>query len=186
MSNAGYANLLAHLHNPSTPLPLPTIQSALAHHLATLSPLPTPLAASAVSAPLFAAHPVSHPRLQALSTAFRHAAHLKFRAATDAEKTQTPLGAVFSRGRAARLRQWARAVLTGLKGGQPILRLACAGGLLAGLEDLKHAEHLDVGRAQLEDEIVIAVAESIDVYAASSAGGWEAEFQPKGEGACAT
>ncbi|KAJ7264013.1 hypothetical protein B0H12DRAFT_1102480 [Mycena haematopus] len=183
MSSPGYANLLAHLQNPSTALPLPTIQSALAHHLAKLSPLPTPLAASIVSSPLFSVHPFSHPKLQTLFTAFRHAAHLKYRDSKDTDKNKSAVGAVFSRGTTARVKQWTGAVLKGIKGGQPILRLACCGGLLAGLEDLKNAEHLQIGRSQLEDEIVIAVAESIDVYshAASSTGGWEAEFQPKGD-----
>ncbi|KAF7365404.1 hypothetical protein MVEN_00412900 [Mycena venus] len=183
MSSPGYANLLAHLHNPSTSLPLPTIQSALAHHLAKLSPLPTPLAASTVSSPFFSVHPFSHPKLQALFTAFRHATHLKYRHSKDAEKNQSAVGTVFSRGTAARVKQWTGAVLKGIKGGQPILRLACCGGLLAGLEDLKNAERLEIGRSQLEDEIVISIAESMDIYshAASSTGEWEAEFQPKGD-----
>ncbi|KAJ7645555.1 hypothetical protein DFH06DRAFT_1333196 [Mycena polygramma] len=183
MSSPGYANLLAHLHNPSTSLPLQTIQSALAHHLAKLSPLPTPLAASIVSSPLFSVHPFSHPKLQTLFTAFRHAAHLKYRDCKDAEKSQSVVGAVFSRGTAGRVKQWAGAVLKGIRGGQPILRLACCGGLLAGLEDLKNAEQLQLGRSQLEDEVVISVAESMDVYShvASTAAGWEAEFQPVGD-----
>jgi hypothetical protein len=187
MSSPGYANLLAHLHNPSTSLPLPTIQSALAHHLAKLSPLPTPLAASIVSSPLFSVHPFSHPKLQALFTAFRHATHLKYRDAKNVEKHQSTVGAVFSRGTAARVKQWATAVLKGIKGGQPILRLACCGGLLAGLEDLKTAERLEIGRSQLEEEVIISVAESMDVYshASSNTGGWEAEFQPVGDGKCA-
>ncbi|KAJ6584755.1 hypothetical protein B0H19DRAFT_1368265 [Mycena capillaripes] len=183
MSSPGYANLLAHLHNPSTSLPLPTIQSALAHHLAKLSPLPTPLAASIVSSPLFSVHPFSHPKLQTLFTAFRHATHLKYRDSKNAEKLQSAIGAVFSRGTAGRVKQWAGAVLKGIKGGQPILRLACCGGLLAGLEDLKTAEQLEIGRSQLEDEVVISVAESMDVYShvATTTGGWETEFQPVGD-----
>ncbi|KAF7346109.1 hypothetical protein MSAN_01837600 [Mycena sanguinolenta] len=170
MSSPGYANLLAHLHNTSTALPLPTIQSALAHHLAKLSPLPTPLAASTVSSPFFSVHPFSNQKLQALFTAFRHATHLKYRDSKDTDKNKSVVGAVFSRGTAARIKQWAGAVLKGIKGGQPILRLACCGGLLAGLEDLKNAEQLEIGRSHLEDEVVISVAESIDVYsyAASS------------------
>ncbi|KAJ7163306.1 hypothetical protein C8R46DRAFT_1102948 [Mycena filopes] len=179
MSNPGYANLLAHLHNSSTSLPLPTIQAALAHHLANLSPLPTPLAATIVSSPLFSEHPFTHPKLQTLFTAFRHATHLKYREAKDADKHRSAVGAVFSRGVAARVKQWATAVLKGIKGGQPILRLACCGGLLAALEDLKSAERLEIGRSQLEDEVIISVAESMDVYVAST--GWEAEFQSAGD-----
>ncbi|KAJ6557285.1 hypothetical protein DFH09DRAFT_1317424 [Mycena vulgaris] len=80
----------------------------------------------------------------------------------------------------ARVKHWCSAVLKGIKGGQPILRLACCGGLLAGLEDLKIAENLEIGRSQLEDEVVISVAESMDTYAPSS-GGWETEFHPVGD-----
>ncbi|KAJ7164653.1 hypothetical protein C8R43DRAFT_1086103 [Mycena crocata] len=183
MSSPGYANLLAHLHNTSTSLPLPTIQAAFAHHLAKLSPLPTPLAASIVSSPLFSAHPFSHPKLQTLFTAFRHATHLKYRDSKNASENQSAVGSVFSRGTKTRVRQWIGAVLKGIKGGQPILRLACCGGLLAGLEDLETAEHLEIGRSQLEDEVVISVAESMDVYArvASITGEWEAEFQGVGD-----
>ncbi|KAJ7695979.1 hypothetical protein B0H17DRAFT_412670 [Mycena rosella] len=181
MSNPGYANLLAHLHNPSTSLPLPTIQSALAHHLAKLAPLPTPLAAIAVSSPLFSVHPFAHPKIQALFTAFRHATHLKYRDSKDATN-QSALGSVFSMSTSARVKHWAGAVLKGIKGGQPILRLACCGGLLAGLEDLRIAENLEIGRSQFEDEVVISVAESMDTYLRpSTSGGWEAEFQPVGD-----
>ncbi|KAJ7729657.1 hypothetical protein DFH07DRAFT_756735 [Mycena maculata] len=181
MSNPGYTNLLAHLHNPSTSLPLPTIQSAIAHHLAKLLPLPTPLAATTVSSPLFSAHPFSHPRLQTLFTAFRHATHLKHRDSKNAAENQSAVSSVFARSTRARVKQWASAVLKGIKGGQPILRLACCGGLLAGLEDLELAEGLEIGRSQLEDEVVISVAESMDMYARTAAGGWEAEFQPVGD-----
>ncbi|KAJ7505504.1 hypothetical protein B0H11DRAFT_1796324 [Mycena galericulata] len=183
MSNPGYTNLLAHLHNPSTSLPLPTIQSALAHHLANLSPLPTPLAATAVSCPLFSVHPFAHPKLQALFTAFRHATHLKHRDSKDVVDKQSLITSAFARSPKARVKQWASAVLKGIKGGQPILRLACCGGLLAGLEDLKLAENLEISRSQLEDEVVISVAESMDMYSrtASPASAWEAEFQPAGD-----
>ncbi|KAJ7134406.1 hypothetical protein C8R44DRAFT_424065 [Mycena epipterygia] len=183
MSNPGYANLLAHLHNPSTSLPLPTIQSALAHHLAKLSPLPTPLAATIVSSPFFLVHPFSHPKLQALFTAFRHASHLKYRDSKNALETQSAVSSVFAVGTKTRVKHWAGAVLKGIKGGQPILRLACCGGLLAGLEDLKAAENQEVSRSKLEDEVVISVAESMDTYfrPPSIAGGWEIEFQPVGD-----
>ncbi|KAJ7459669.1 hypothetical protein FB451DRAFT_1271116 [Mycena latifolia] len=181
MSNPGYANLLAHLHNPSTSLPLPTIQSALAHHLAKLAPLPTPLAAIAVTSPLFLVHPLTHPKLQALFTAFRHATHLKYRDSKNAN--QSALSSVFAVSTKARVKHWAGAVLKGIKGGQPILRLACYGGLVAGLEDLKAAENLEIGRSQLENELVISVAESMDTYMhpTLTAGGWETEFQPVGD-----
>ncbi|KAK7048188.1 hypothetical protein R3P38DRAFT_3256846 [Favolaschia claudopus] len=180
MSNAGYTNLLAHLQRQTPFAPLPTIQSALAHHLSNSSPLPTPLAASIISSPLFSLLPFSHSKLQTLFTAFRHATHLKYRDLKTADENRSAVGSVFSRGTAARVNQWTAAVLKGLKGGQPILRLACSGGLLAGLEDIKNADKLETGRSQLENEIIISVAESIDVYAHASSG-WEAEFRPKGD-----
>ncbi|KAJ6619556.1 hypothetical protein B0H10DRAFT_2163956 [Mycena sp. CBHHK59/15] len=186
---SGYASLLSHLHNTSTTLPLPTIQAALAHHLAQLSPLPTPLAATIVSSPLFLAHPFSHPKLQVLLTAFRHATHLKYRELKKAEDNQSAVSAAFARSTKTRLRLWVGAVLKGIAGGQPILRLACCGGLLAGSEDLKSAEHLEVGgRSQLEDEVVIVVAEAMDMYSyrysdaiSSAASGWDNEFQLVGD-----
>ncbi|KAJ7212294.1 hypothetical protein GGX14DRAFT_448608, partial [Mycena pura] len=184
MSGPGYTSLLAHLQNRSTALPLGTIQPALAHHLAKLSPLPTPLTAIIVSSALFSTHPFSHPKLQVLFNAFRHATHLKFGDVKRVAENQSVVNATFARSTKTRVKLWANAVLKGIKGGQPILRLACCGGLLAGLEDLRTAERLEIARSKLEDEVVISIAESMDIYStatSSAAGGWETEFQPAGD-----
>ncbi|KAJ7069965.1 hypothetical protein C8F01DRAFT_1114777 [Mycena amicta] len=178
MSAPGYAHLLTHLQNPSSPLH--TIQAALAHHLATLSPLPTPLAAIVVSSPLFTAQPLTHQKLQTLFTAFRHATHIRFREAQKIDEKRSFVDAAFARALRTRIALWANAVLKGIKGGQPLLRLACCGGLLAGLEDLESAEQLVVSRSQIEDEAVVSVAEVMDMYSGSPST-WETEFQPTGD-----
>nr|GAT50578.1 predicted protein [Mycena chlorophos] len=180
MSAPGYAHLLANLQKGALALPLSTIQGALAHHLATLSPLPTPLAAIVVSSPFFAAQPLTNHKLQALFTAFRHATHIRFQDAQKVDEKRSFVDAAFARALKTRIALWANAVLKGLKGGHPLLRLACCGGLLAGLEDLKVAETLDVSRSQIEDEVVISVAEVMDLYSGSGSS-WETEFRPTGD-----
>jgi hypothetical protein len=188
MSDRGYTNLLVHLHRPTTTLPLPAIQAVLAHHLAHLFP-PTPLAATAVSSPLFLSQPLTHSKLQALSNAFRHSTHIKFRAITSPPSSR--LRALFVRSLGPRVRQWVGAVMGGVQGGQPVMRLACCSGLLMGLEDLRVAEKLEVGgRGGVEEEVVVALAEVMDTYAYSYGYGrpshgveeWEEEFQPMKEG----
>jgi hypothetical protein len=175
---AEYANLLSHLHRPTTKLPLTTIHAAIAHHLARLKPYPTPLAAAVISSRLF--RPLSHPQLQGLTTAFRHATHLKYKA------LQEHPGGLFSRSLKIRLQQWMSAVLKGLQGGDPLMRLACCGGVLLGLHDLNIASGEANYSASVEDEIVVALAEVMDNYAyVHSPGSWENEFQPvivSGEG----
>lgn len=169
MSDAGYKNLLGHLHHYNNQIPLTAIQQSISHHLARVAPSPTPLVASVISSPLF--QPVSHDKLQSLSTAFRHAAHLKFGLLHDDQ------GGIFSRGLKSRLRFWVEATLRGMDGGLPILRLACAGGLLMGLDDLKGRVSLGPEFAtNVQDGVVLAAAEVMDIY---SAAGWEAEFHPK-------
>ncbi|KAF7297830.1 hypothetical protein MKEN_01406800 [Mycena kentingensis (nom. inval.)] len=176
MAAPGYAHLLTHLQKTASTLPLPTIQAALAHHLATLSPLPTPLAAIAVSAPLFTVQPIPHQKLQALFTAFRHAVHIRFRDAQKIDEKRSLVDAAFARNINVRLALWATAVLNGIKGGQPLLRLACCGGLLAGLEDLR----VGTNRSRIEDEVVICVAEVMDLYSGTGSS-WESEFKPTGD-----
>ncbi|KAF8158558.1 hypothetical protein B0H34DRAFT_709390 [Crassisporium funariophilum] len=196
-SDRGYTILLSHLHNPGTNLPLSTIQGALAHQLATVSPLPTPLAATAVSCPLYLTQPFTHTKLQSLSTAFRHATHLKYRAQVDAEKTRTKVGSLFGRSIQGNIGQWVTDTLKGVQGGNSVLRLACCSGLLLGVEDLKIGERsekkegIDVGRARsgVEDETVVALAEVMDAYGYGFASNpssvvveeWEKEFQPAGQ-----
>jgi hypothetical protein len=173
--DSGYTNLLTHLHSPSATLPVATIQASVAFYLAHQDPSPTPLSATVVSSPFFL--PYSYTKLQALSTSFRHAVHIKY----SALKHSTGL---LSPSVKSQLKEWATASLKGLQGGHPIMRLACAGGLLIGLDQVEITN--DGWRKVAEDEIVVALAEIMDIFNAQSPGGWEKEFQPeteKGEGA---
>jgi hypothetical protein len=193
-----YSNLLAHLHNVTPSLPLTTIQSALAHYLAHLSPLPTPLAASAVSSALYLAQPFTNEKLQSLLTAFRHATHLRYRKQKDDIASRSSLGNLFSRSLNVALGQWMDDVVEGIQGGHPVLRLSSLSGLLLGIHDLEleakkqadgdHARSINLGSARnnVEDELIVAVAEVMDTYscvlAPASSGEWEKEFQPTGRG----
>jgi hypothetical protein len=178
VSDRGYTNLLAYLHRPTQTLPLATIQSLIAHYLAYLSPSPTPLSAALISSPLFV--PYSHEKLEILSTASRHAVHFKY------HLLKANQGGLFQKGMVASLGDWTRGVIAGLKGGPAIMRLTIAGGLLMGLEDIsKHVRIGDVRwRRRAQDEVVLAVAEIMDLYS-PTADGWEKEFRAeteKGEG----
>jgi hypothetical protein len=184
MTDRSYTNLLSHLNRPSTNLPIESIAASLPHYLS--SPTPTPLTATTISSPFFTP-PLSHPKLSALSTAFRYAVHLKHKSLID-DQSAEGLGTLFSRGVKIRLRDWVGSVLRGFEGGMAVLRLACAGGLLWGLGDLVGMGKLKVGggeasRGKVEDEVVVALAEVMELYA--QGGGWEKEFQPvteQGEG----
>lgn len=167
----GYTILLTHLHRPTTTLPLETIAASFSHYLATITPSPTPLAATIISSPLFI--PVSHPKLQILFTGFRHAVHFKHNNLSNNQ------GGLFDLGLKTRLRKWVLGVLKGFEGGMGIVRLACAGGLLIGLEDMKGRITLASGRGAVENKLVVAFAEVIELYEHSQEGsGWEKEFQP--------
>ncbi|KAF4577230.1 hypothetical protein EYR36_005217 [Pleurotus pulmonarius] len=192
----GYTNFLTHLHAGGTKIPLQKIQATLSHYLAHASPLPTPLAGTVVSSPLFLA--LSYQRLQTLSTAFRYALHVKYQlvAAELEERRSQSLGwgllaNVFSRGVITRIQQWVGAILKGLQGGHPILRLACCCGILLGMEDLRVAvpkegdeNHTRItfegstAKGNVEDEAVVALAESMDRYSyLEGDAGWEKEFR---------
>lgn len=176
----GYTNLLAHLHRPSSsrPIDINIIASSLAHYLATLHPSPMPLAAACISSPLFGT-PLSHAKLAALGTALRHAIHLK------AKASRTAAAGLFTQGVDAEVRAWVGQVLRGCEGGSPMLRLACTGGLLLGLVDLEGRGTLQAdkgGRGRVEDEVVVALAEVMEVYEPGSEGAWRSEFLPAVEG----
>ncbi|KIJ59494.1 hypothetical protein HYDPIDRAFT_118489 [Hydnomerulius pinastri MD-312] len=174
-SDRGYTLLLGYLHRPTSKIPpLPTLQGLIVHYLTTLSPTPTPLAATVVSSPLF--RPFSLAKLEALSTSFRHAVHAKLRVLKE-----EPSG-VFSPSLNARLNNWSTSLLKGLEGGHAITRLACCSGLLLGLEDVLSrlpAKHRDV-KASVEDELILAFADVIDLFTSSDS--WGQEFQPVTEG----
>ena len=180
MADRGYTNLLFHLSRLSTSLPLQTLTGSLSHYLSSL-PSPTPLTAITISSPFFAPT-LSHTELSALFTAFRHAVHLKHKSLID-DQSGIGLGMLFSRGVKVRLRDWVRDVLKGLEGGVGVLRLACAAGILSGLGDLEGVGKLkagsgEAGRGRVEDEVVVALAEVMELYEAAHGGGWEKEFQP--------
>ncbi len=182
MSDRGYINLVRHLTRTTTTLPLETLQASIAHYLARppvpVPGSPTPLAATVLGSPLF--RPYTYEKLTALSLAFRHAVHLRF--AVHKEEAERNPGGLLSRGVdvTRRLGKWTRAVLEGFRGSVAVVRLACASGLLLGLEDWEL--ELDVKkkegktRAKVEEEVVIAFAEVMDGYAREG-GGWETDFQ---------
>lgn len=174
LPDRGYTNLLNHLHRASTSLSLEALQASIAHYLANVEPSPTPLAASVISSPLF--RPFSHAKLLALSTAFRHAVHFKYQSIKKDNDT------IFRRSPKARLSEWAKAVVKGCQGGQAMLRMVCFGGLLLGLEDVKAKIEGGAGRGKVENELVVALAEVMDLYASmQSLAGWEKEFHPEHE-----
>ncbi|KZT23412.1 hypothetical protein NEOLEDRAFT_1069606 [Neolentinus lepideus HHB14362 ss-1] len=171
LPDRGYTNLLSHLHRSSTSLSQEALQGAIAYYLASVQPSPTPLSASVISSPLF--RPFSHAKLHALSTAFRHAVHLKCQA------LKKDNDAIFQRSPGARLADWVKATVKGCQGGQAVLRLVCYGGLLLGLEDVKRSIDGGSGREKVENEIVVALAEVMDMYVSmQSLAGWDKEFRP--------
>jgi hypothetical protein len=175
-TDPGYASLLTYLHQPSSAVP--AVQSSISHYLAHLSPSVTPLAATLVSSPLF--FPYANTKLEVLATACRHAVHLKH------QLLKANRYNLFQKGVRASLGDWTNDVVAGLKGGPAIMRLTISGGLLFGLEDIDSEAVLgDVGwRRRLQDEVIMAVAETMDLYVQTE-DGWEKEFQPeteKGEG----
>ena len=182
MSDRGYINLIRHLTRTTSTLPLETVQASIAHYLARppapIPGSPTPLAATILGSPLF--RPYTYEKLTALSVAFRHAVHLRF-AVHKAEAEKNP-GGLLSKGVdvTRRLGKWTRAVLEGFGGSVAVVRLACASGLLLGLQDWE--AELEVKkkeakvRAKVEEEVVLAFAEVMDGYAAEGSG-WETDFQ---------
>ncbi|PFH53347.1 hypothetical protein AMATHDRAFT_1408 [Amanita thiersii Skay4041] len=180
-----YRILLDQLYSEQSNLPLLTIQAALSHHLATLSPLPTPLAATIVSSPFYLSSPLTHEKLQSLSTAFRHAVHLKLQALEKKVENQSTAASLFSLSPSAATAQWITEIVKGLQGGRSIMRLACSSGLLLGIEDLEKSKrnanqlfNVEWSRSMVEDELVLNVAETIDVYGVDPPSDWEKEFQP--------
>ncbi|VDC04494.1 unnamed protein product [Peniophora sp. CBMAI 1063] len=176
-ADRGYTILLAHLHKPTSSLPLETLQSLIAHFL-SLHPAPAPLSATVVSSPLF--RPFAHNTLSVLHTALRGAVHLKWKALQDESNSLLSLGP----SKRVQMDAWARSVVGGFTGAQSVVRLVGAGGVLLGLEDLKK----DIGsgngrrsaRGKAEDEVVIALAEVMELYGRKG-DSWESEFKPQVE-----
>jgi hypothetical protein len=173
--------LLTHLQNANPKIPLPTLLGALSHHL-SIDPSPASLAAATVSSSFFLARAQTHEKLQGLVSVFRHAVNAKHRAlAQSHEERWTVTKAIFSRSVQSRVEAWVIEVVEGLQGGRAVLKLSCLVGLLLGLKDLERAQEYI---AQVEDEIVIALAEVMDAHAQTvNASDWEKEFQPHEQGA---
>ncbi|PIL22397.1 hypothetical protein GSI_15085 [Ganoderma sinense ZZ0214-1] len=182
MSDRGYINLIRHLTRTTSTLPLETLQASIAHYLARppapVPGSPTPLAATILGSPLF--RPYTYQKLTALSVAFRHAVHLRF--TVHKEEAEKNPGGLVSRGVdvTRRLGKWTRAVLGGFGGSVAVVRLACASGLLLGLQDWE--TELEVKkkearvRVKVEEEVVLAFAEVMDGYATEGSE-WETDFQ---------
>lgn len=176
--------MLSHLHRPASSLPINAVTGSLAHYLAKLQPSPTPLAATAISSPFFL--PLSHVKLSTLTTAFRHAIHLKSKTLHEEHSLS-----LFTPGVKVQLREWVEGVLKGFEGGIAILRLACVGGLLLGLGDLQASgiSRSGIGRDHVEDEVVVALAEVMEMFELGGSAEWGTAFQPaieKGQGEVAT
>ncbi|CDO71678.1 hypothetical protein BN946_scf184915.g22, partial [Trametes cinnabarina] len=179
MSDRGYINLIRHLIRPASPLSLDTLQASIAYYLAR-PPIPVPgtpthLVAAALNSPLF--RPFAHPKLAALALAFRHAYHL--RVGTLDEKSDGRPGEL-SAAQRSKLAKWVEEVRAGFAGGEPVVRLAAASGLLLGMEDweseLRFKAKQRKAAAKIEEEVVIALAEVLDEYAKEGSG-WEKDFK---------
>ena len=182
MSDHGYVNLVRHLTRASTTIPLETLQASIAHYLARppvpVPGSPTPLVAAALSSALLRSHADA-----ALALTFRHAVHL--RVGVLKEECTSAAGGLFasqdnSAKVARRLGRWCKDVWAGFRGSAPLVRLACATGMLLGLEDwegeLKVKERESRVRAKAEEEVVLALAAAMDAYASDSSG-WGVDFK---------
>lgn len=116
---------------------------------------------------------------------FRHAVKARRQVlAQSHEERWTVTKAIFSRSVQSGVETWVTEVMKGLQGGQAVLRFSCLVGLLLGLKDLAGA----YGEfTQVEDEIIVALAEVMDTHAQTvTADDWEKEFQPHEDGAAHT
>lgn len=167
-NSQAYRTLLSYLHSPTPVIPLETICSSLAYHLAYASP-PTQLTASAVSAPIFL--DASNDRLSSIQTAFRHAVLIQRKPSTELPHASF-LSSLFTPGARTRVSQWLQYVLQGLQGGASVTRFMCLCGLVSGLDDIRISAHAsDINAvvssgilAKLEGELVVTLAEILDVY----------------------
>ena len=81
--------------------------------------------------------------------------------------------------------EWVRGLVKGFKGGQAVIRFVSVGGILLGLDDLIKKLSADLGsgsvRAKVEDELIVALSEIVELYGAPKDSAWEKEFQPETE-----
>lgn len=236
----GYTSLLHHLHRPSaaTLTQLDGFQTSIAYYLTygqqnqPNAQSPTPLAAAIVGSPMFDFSGqmdgrAVNGRLEMALKAFRRAVHYKVHALlgkpdparpsvpTSSSSSRGILSSVFSLPVSSRLSIWIRDISTGLQGGSSVVRFACFGGLLIGLEELERQKTArEAGRttdadrrgevdevvavrrrarAQVEEEIIVALAEVMEAYPLplsdqSTSNGrlgsdWESEFAQNSSGA---
>lgn len=208
-SDRGYTSLLHHLHRPSavTLTQLDGFQTSIAYYLAygqknqSGGQGPTPLAAATVGSSVFHfpdqmdAEAING-RLEMALKAFRRAVHYKVHAllgkpdpadpSASTSSSQGVVSSIFSLPLTSRLSIWIRDILNGLQGGSPVVRFACLGGLLVGLEDLERQKAarkagLETNtnekgetdevvavrrytRGRVEEEVVVALAEVMEAY----------------------
>ncbi|KAI6167446.1 hypothetical protein EDD17DRAFT_1846589 [Pisolithus thermaeus] len=151
-SERRYSVLLSSLRETSASTSLSTL---IIRYLARLSPAPTPLAATIVGSPL--CRPSSLVELDALKASFRHVVHTKLHLLKDA-----PTG-LFLPSLNAQLNAWLVA------------------GLLLGVEDILKrlpSKQRNV-ESSVQDEIVLAFADVIDLFTSSDS--WGKEFLPETE-----
>ena len=81
--------------------------------------------------------------------------------------------------------EWVRGLVKGFKGGQAVIRFVSVGGILLGLDDLIKKLGADLAsgsvRAKVEDELIVALSEIVELYGAPKDSAWEKEFQPETE-----
>ena len=210
-TDRGYTSLLHHLHQPSAAIltQLDGFQTSIAYYLAygqkgqPNGQTPTPLAAAIVGSSAFQftdqtdAETISG-RLEMLLKAFRHAVHYKVHAllgkpdpanpttSNSGSNSQSLLSSVFSLPVESKLSTWTRDILNGLQGGPSVVRFACLGGLLVGLEDLERQKAARKAgrvtdtdgkgevdevvavrrrtRGKVEEEVIVALAEVMEAY----------------------
>jgi hypothetical protein len=137
-------------------------------------------------------------RLEMALKAFRNSVHYKAHAllgkpdpanpsaSTSSSSSHGILSSVFSLPMESKLSMWTQDVLKGLQGGPSVVRFACLGGLLIGLEDLErqwaarkagHVTGTDGNgeadevvavrrrtRGKVEEEVIVALAEVMEAY----------------------
>ncbi|KZT40648.1 hypothetical protein SISSUDRAFT_1043982 [Sistotremastrum suecicum HHB10207 ss-3] len=166
-----YLYLLIHLRRPSPAIPVKTVESATPHYLSQLSfEHVTSFTATVLSSAIW--QPASNSSISSCSLIFRNAVHLKL------QHLETKPKGIFSRSTQTRLRQWLDAVLKGAREGNRFLRAALLGGLAVGFNEITTENKQLKYPASLEDELLVALAEVLDVAVAPS---WGGEFQ-RGQG----
>ena len=163
----GYLNLLAHLRQPKSSLSEETLHSAICHYLIQSSP--TPLVESILASPRWQSTPLSLKSTLGLGNSFKSAAYLKWQ---DLKKSERGF---FDVSISSEFTTWTRDILNGSKNGFALLRVSILGGLLSGLALL--SSNAKIAIRQVEEELVIAFAEIMDLIFRSNSDPWANEFE---------